>query len=189
MVIDYSKIGRAVEHYTKLGYEYIDAPWLVSLDSLLVTRPQGARVFSTFAGELVASGEQSFIEIRDKLKHGRKYQCVTPCFRDEKVHDDLHLQYFMKCELIYVESQTFTLEINDAIKYDMIEDARSFFEIYAPTKIVNAPIDMYDTSGNTDLQINGIEVGSYGHREHKDFIWFYGTGCAEPRLTQAIKGQ
>lgn len=191
MTIDYTKIGHAVKHYTKLGYEYIDAPWLVSLDSIIVTRPQGARVFSTFAGELVASGEQSFLEIRDQLKPGR-YQCVTPCFRDEKVHDELHLQYFMKNELIWVPdlnkldfAEDFL--VANVIRDEMIEDAKSFFDLYAPSQIVNAPV--LNAFGNKDIQINGIEVGSYGHRLHAGFIWIYGTGCAEPRLTQAIKGK
>jgi hypothetical protein len=181
-MIDYRKIADAIDHYTECGYQYIEVPWIISLDSLLVTRPMGARIFSTFAGELVASGEQSFIEIRKELKPG-KYQCVTPCFRDEQVHDDLHKQYFLKNELIWVPEP-------GGWPYDhlvdrVIGDAFRFFKKYGSTKIIDNPLP--NAFCNKDILINEIEVGSYGFRAHDDFAWVYGTGCAEPRLTQTLK--
>jgi len=36
---------------------------------------------------------------------------------------------------------------------------------------------------------NGVELGSYGIRECKFLKWIYGTGCAEPRLSQVIKDE
>lgn len=39
-----------------------------------------------------------------------------------------------------------------------------------------------------DLEINNIEVGSYGIRQYKNLFWVYGTGLAEPRFSQAING-
>lgn len=184
-MIDYEKIAAAVYHYETKGYKEIEVPWIISLDSMLITRPKGARLFSTFAGELVASGEQSFLEIRKQLTPG-KYQCVTPCFRDEQIHDGLHHQYFIKNELIWVleKDARFKLEIVMDNLRALIKDAKSFFEGYAKTNLVDSPLD--NAVANQDIEINGIEVGSYGYRTYEDFHWIYGTGCAEPRLSQAL---
>ena len=171
-MIDYAKIAKAVSYYKNHGYEYIEVPWFVSQETIDVTRPPGARYFDTFAGHLVASGEQSFIEIRKTLKEGHRYQCVTPCFRDE-AHDDLHRLYFLKQELILVG------EFGNKELADMIDTAMGFFDLYGDPKVVQTDIGF-------DIFINDIEVGSYGLRRHEDFHWVYGTGCAEPRLTQSL---
>lgn len=181
-MIDYMKIARAVEYYKTCDYEYIDAPWFVSLDSLLVTRPSGTRIFSTFAGELVASGEQSFIEMRKKLKPG-KYQCVTPCFRDDK-YDKLHQMYFMKNELIWVPEMN-VRPICSLVDI-MINESLQFFKRYGEAKIVEIKYD-HNNICSKDIFVNGIEVGSYGVRLHDGFTWCYGTGCAEPRLSMVSK--
>ena len=184
-MIDYRKIADAVDHYTGCGYKYIEVPWIISLDSLLVTRPPGARIFSTFAGELVASGEQSFLEMRKEFQPG-KYQCVTPCFRDEKVHDELHKQYFLKSELIWIPEREAIHNISLVDFVDMIAgDAFRFFKKYGSTKIIDNPLD--NAFYNKDILINDIEVGSYGLRAYDGFTWVYGTGCAEPRLSQTLK--
>jgi hypothetical protein len=180
VMIDYSKIASAVTYYEAKGYKQIEVPWIVSLDTMLATRPKGARLFSTFAGELVASGEQSFIEIRDSLKPG-KYQCVTPCFRDEPVKDELHRQYFIKNELIWVLN---SYEFSQPHLESVIQDALNFFKQYGTAEVVDAPI--FNAHYNKDIELNGIEVGSYGFRIHEGFHWIYGTGCAEPRLTMAM---
>jgi len=186
-MIDYEKIAAAVYHYETKGYKEIEVPWIISLDSMLITRPKGARLFSTFAGELVASGEQSFLEIRNQLKPG-KYQCVTPCFRDEQTKDDLHHQYFIKNELIWVLDIP-QLDIAMEKLNIVIKDALQFFKgcwaSRTEPKLVHNPLD--NTIANQDIEINGIEVGSYGYRSYEGFHWIYGTGCAEPRLTQVLE--
>ena len=133
---------------------------------MLVTAPPHARLFDTFAGSLVASGEQSFIEIRKSLKPGG-YLCVTPCFRDELQPDELHLMYFMKVELIWVAPES----INHSLS-DMIAGALAFYSYYLHCDIIKTDIGY-------DIASNGIELGSYGYREFDDFLWVYGTGCAE----------
>lgn len=185
-MIDYQKIADAVKYYSDLEYKYIDVPWLISLDSVLITRPVGARIFETFAGTLVASGEQSFLEIRKNLKPG-KYQCVTPCFRDEPIYDKLHHQYFIKNELIIVCTY-FSLKKE---LQNIINDAKNFFFKYTkgPLHITDDNIKQKtDLFYPFDIKIDNIEVGSYGCRNYQDFYWVYGTGCAEPRLTQALQG-
>lgn len=190
LMIDYQKIADAIKYYEKLGYKYIDVPWFVSLDNFLITRPQGARIFETFAGTLIASGEQSFLEIRTQLKPG-KYQCVTPCFRDEKIKDDLHLQYFIKNELIIIPENTWNRHLEKDLE-KMVNDAKDFFVKYSPNNLTfhfMCDKQYTDICIPIDLLINNIEVGSYGCRVWDGFCWIYGTGCAEPRLTQAIESK
>ena len=191
-MIDYRKIATAVEYYGECGYKYMEVPWIISNKSMMITAPPEARLFSTFAGELVASGEQSFLEIRPLLQLAdgfpALFQCVTPCFRDEANPDDLHLQYFIKNELIAVCHPTHDHSIVPwaAINY-MIVNATFFFKKYAnysDIKVIDAPQE--NSIVNKDITVKGIEVGSYGYRYHEDFCWVYGTGCAEPRLSQVI---
>jgi hypothetical protein len=180
--IDYIKIADAILYYERFGYQYIDAPWLVSKEAMEITSPKGPRFFSTFAGNAVASGEQSFLEIRNELKPG-KYQCATPCFRDEVEHDDLRLQRFFKVELIDVLGRDHGLPIaaEDVEKYvlAMADDAFFYFSKYFRPEYKKTDIGI-------DIEINGIEVGSYGYRRYEDFEWIYGTGVAEPRLSQVV---
>lgn len=172
-MIDYCVISNAISFYASIGYEQIDAPWLVSEEALDITTPKWARKFKVHGGCLVASGEQSFLEIRKGLKPGT-YQCTTPCFRDELKKDKLHLPYFMKVELIRVLSPSKPGDFSS-----LMANAKEFFGTYAKPEQIKTDIGM-------DLEIAGIEVGSYGFREHDDFKWIYGTGCAEPRLSQAM---
>ena len=174
-MIDYKKIADAVDYYIGLGYKYIEVPWLVSKETIDMTKPDWCRSFDTYLGSLVASGEQSFLEIRDKLEQNKRYVCVTPCFRDENPVDRLHQNYFMKVELIHVEPDNWESMLQ------MREDATRFFKRYSYNikYSIQVPNEM-------DIEINGIEVGSYGFREYNGFKWVYGTGCAEPRLSQAI---
>lgn len=178
-VIHYDKIAYAIEYYGKYkGYEYIEVPWMVSLDSILVTKPPEARSYDTFAGSLVASGEQSFLEVRNDLCPNKKYQCATPCFRDEK-YDKFHLPQFFKVELIIP-----IWKDDDPEKHTktILDDAMSFVMHYHSS---GNPTTLVKTDIGWDINVDGIEVGSYGWREHDGFRWAYGTGIAEPRFTQA----
>ena len=176
MIIDYYKIARAVEFYKSRGFQYVEVPWFVDRDTLDITKPKEARYFDTYLGSLVGSGEQSFLQIRNELSF--RHMCVTPCFRDEPKVDEVHRNYFMKVELIDVNPTDI-----DKAYWDMFNLSREFFELYEFTDVVK-------TTEGKDIYINGMEVGSYGIRSFGDFHWVYGTGCAEPRLSQAImKGQ
>ena len=172
--INYKHISDAIEHYTRLGYEYIEAPWIVNFLAVSTTKPEKSKFFYiSHVGHLVGSGEQSFIEIRKKLEKDKKYICVTPCFRDDD-YDKYHFPYFLKAELIHAFPKTKLDEHN------MFLDALNFFKKYAEPYSV-------DTDIGKDIMINGLEVGSYGYRSMSDFDWIYGTGVAEPRLSQSLK--
>ncbi len=175
-MIDYRKIADAVDYYVEQGYKYIEVPWIAKKETVDITRPDWCREFDTFLGCLVSSGEQSFLEIRDKLEDNKKYVCVTPCFRDESVINQLTQNWFLKAELIIVNPTSIDMKLTG-----MKLIARNFFEKYSHNSYVEI------TNEGFDILINGIEVGSYGYREYKDFGWIYGTGCAEPRLSQALR--
>lgn len=189
-MIDYAKIAAAVEFYRKLGYQPIEAPWTISRQAWGITSPTGATAYEVDGKFLVASGEQSFLQlILDGELLPGMYQCVTPCFRDEKQHTDLTRPYFLKVELIKTYN-TASWEI-------MMEHCLEFFKQYVPCSIVKTQQDRtdplsisetFDIQTDDDTYIPGVELGSYGLREHKSVgEWAYATGCAEPRLSQAIK--
>jgi len=172
--IDYRKIVDAIHNYQWLGYEYLEVPWFISRQAMQVTAPPDRRFCTSFIGDLVASGEQSFIQMwmDGKLKPG-KWQCATPCFRDEPNVDETHLNYFFKVELIEISPADVEKSIDR-----MIDDALKFFNSYLDNWMV------VDTSIGKDIvSACGVELGSYGYREHGDFKWVYGTGVAEPRLS------
>lgn len=180
-VIDYRKIARAIEFYSNKGYEYIEVPWLVARKSIEITKPASARPFETFLGDLVASGEQSFLEIRSELCPGRKYQCVTPCFRDEPILDEFHLNHFLKLELII------PLWKNDSAEEYVDKIFKDGYAFACHYNSSNNAVSSAKTDDGRDILVDDIEIGSYGYREHEGFRWVYGTGIAEPRFTQAME--
>ncbi len=175
--INYHRIAKAIDHYSSGGYTFIDVPWFASRQAMQVTAPPNLRFCTSFLGDLVASGEQSFIQLwmDGKMEKG-KWHCVTPCFRDEPHVNEFRLNYFMKVELIEVDPDDVEQSIQDHIEF-----ALDFFEFYSfiKTRVIDTEI------GKDIVTADGIELGSYGYREHEGFRWTYGTGVAEPRLSYA----
>lgn len=184
-MIDYSKLARSVVHYKNRGFVPIDAPWTVSKGTTHITKPAEYIDHELMHNGkvLVGSAEQSFLYMMIKgfLLPGR-YQAITPCFRDESF-DLMHRKYFMKNELIDTET------VNKNTMDSMIIAARDFFEHYLPAS--NLFIEQTDdTSEAFDINCKFgdycFELGSYGIRRHMYLEWVFGTGCAEPRLTNVI---
>jgi hypothetical protein len=67
----------------------------------------------------------------------------------------------------------------------MLKDAEYYHKRFSRLHN-NSSVDIVATDEGYDININGIEVGSYGFREIGDFMWVYGTGLAEPRFSQAV---
>lgn len=178
--IDWNLIAEAVNFYKKIGYTYIETSWFCNSEALSVTLPKdknGIKAWHPVSefGYLVGSAEQSFIQmmLEGKLPKGL-YCAATPCFRDDAI-DELHFNTFFKVELIEVSP------INSGMTVPlMISDAREFMEEHT-----NQAIELVKTDVGYDLNINNIEVGSYGYRKYKDINWIYGTGLALPRFSQA----
>ena len=175
-VIDYRKLATALDYYCSLGYEYIEAPWVVSPESTAVTLPLGRVATSITYGDLVGSGEQSFIELLRRGKSMSKACCITPCFRQEESYDELHHAYFMKLELIDTAATRQNLQ-------KMIGTAERFLSRYIDVAVIQTAADSYDIVASE----SGIELGSYGFRSYDGKPFIYGTGVALPRLDTARK--
>lgn len=152
--------------------------------------PEGAVGFEVVGKQktLVGSAEQGFLSLAIKgfITPG-KYQAITPCFRDESF-DSTHTKYFMKNELFILLDNNLTLSAGDvqAKVRHVLSDAMSFFESEVSIPVTSVVTNFSDTSYSVDLEINGIEVGSYGVRSAGHLTWIYGSGCAEPRMTIAM---
>ncbi len=174
--INWNNLAQALNNYTQhQGFTYLETPWLVAEETTRITFPEGTTKFSTPVGDLVGSGEQSFLEIRDTLAPGR-YCTITPCFREEEI-DDWHQHYFMKLELIKVG------DVTQETLWEMIQSAKRVLETIAQ----RSDFDVIETEVGYDIELNGIELGSYGIRSYDDFTWVYGTGLAEPRFSKALQ--
>jgi hypothetical protein len=164
-------------HYLSCGYSPVDCPYSVSLPAINATLPVESNPqidIGSPGNYFVGSAEQGIIQLLlDKaISPSGMYMAIGPCMRYEVKYDDLHKQLFLKLELIAFNSHYL----------QVLNDAKSFFDSLevGETSIVH-------TSIGHDLTLNGIEIGSYGHRVVSSDIHFsYGTGIAEPRLSQAI---
>lgn len=181
MILDrLENLSAALRFYKKLGYQEIEVPWIVGPKAMAATIPADRRAMDVLEhGSLVASGEQSFIQmwLDEKLPDG-KYCCCTPCFRDEPVVTDLSRLYFMKVELI--EVGTFYYWHVE----DMLCEALEFHREHIPD------VRFENTEFGHDLFSGDVELGSYGSRQRQFMShggrvmkWVYGTGCAEPRFS------
>lgn len=184
--MNYENISRAVEFYSARGYVYEpDAPWTVGHDAYYATRPDDSKDVSrsvglAFNGYMVASGEQSFIQMMLDGQPLKRAICVTPCHRAEPRVDTLHRPYFMKAELINAQ------DVDEGHLVHMIHDACSFFEQFFSVRVVQINDESYDIVEKGTR----MELGSYGIRtmmtNDRYYRWVYGTACAEPRLSTAI---
>lgn len=175
MIINWQRLAYAEHHYGALGYARTDVPWIVSRQAYRETAPGDHLYMQTIGGYLVGSAEQSFIQLLKEGVNVGKAQAITPCFRWEEEYDDLHYPYFMKLELF---SPCFA-------KYDltlMIGDAITLFRRYCDPVVTQTDIgfDLVDRR-------TGIELGSYGVRTASEHRFTYGTGLAEPRLSDVLR--
>jgi hypothetical protein len=185
-MINYRKVGKAIKRYEKLGYVYIDTPWLISEEAVRATLPldrEGFELRSSVinAGKLVGSAEQGFIQLMlDKAITKGRYVTAGPCFRDEPVVDAQHQYTFFKVELIDLNRALFHYDVADV--REMAEEAAGvMYGLYGTLPTLKT------TQEGVDLVVDGVEVGSYGLRSFQGHEWVYGTGLALPRTPQAMK--
>lgn len=197
--INWGRIGRAVAFYTNRGYTYLEVPWIVEAESTEVTLPAHAKALKAVNhlsyrvdgvqfplnvvhshGDLVGSAEQSFIQLmrEGRLPQGH-YVAVSPCFRIEPEYNERYQPYFMKVELINVGG------IGEIDVDAVTEDALSFFRSEMSDEDSEAFECVLQDGTAMDIELAGIEIGSYGEREWENFRWVYGTGLAEPRFSVA----
>lgn len=174
MTMNWMRLGVAVSAYRNHGYAHVEVPWMVPRRDVAVTFPH---VPADDQPMNVGSAEQSFIHLAriGALSPGRYVAC-TPCFRAGDI-GPLNQPEFMKVELWRDDA------VSEATLHDMIADARDTMGSMAWGR----SIDIVPTTEGYDLNLNGIEVGSYGIRSHDGRSWVYGTGLAEPRFGMALE--
>lgn len=195
--IDWGLLARAVAFYQSQGYKYVEMPWAVSPESVAITCPDPAFTGAVEGlGSLVGSAEQAFLhmDLAGKLGKGR-FVALTPCFRLGDYDDDLHHPYFMKVELYVNDAQDVGAKVSGDTQAS--GDCGPFLAYLHMLSIVGQfnravlgedeieGVHGVETSEGCDVELNGIEIGSYGIREHNGHVWVYGTGVAEPRFSQA----
>jgi hypothetical protein len=178
--IHWDILAQSIDFYDRMGFAYVEAPWIVSDEAINVTLPPEHKVTRCDAGPLVGSAEQSFIQLAldGSLQPGR-YVAATPCFRDDPP-DALHQRYFFKVELIEFGKEDRAPHL--AVR-DMAETALIFFRGLPEGR----DAEIVSTPQGLDIELRGIELGSYGHRQHENLYWIYGTGFAEPRFSIAAR--
>lgn len=178
-MINWTLLTHALSFYKENNYNYIEVPWTVPEYCIDITLPKEKQKYKVGDMYVVGSAEQSFFLLRDqgKLDLNKKYVALTPCFRDEDIHDDLTRPYFMKVELFSWVGKNL-----NATMINFVMDATKLF------KSIGLDIDLYDTEEGVDIYCKNIELGSYGLRYLKgDITCVYGTGCAEPRTSYCME--
>lgn len=169
--IDIGLINSAYLYYLLRGYEPLSAPLLVDKDVLDITLPEGRHGKQHLDKFYVGSAEQSFYQLmKDGLEPKGKYMMLTPCQRDEEASES-HLEIFLKLELISISTTPQNI-------------AKDAFDFY---KMLGEEAKLVSKEGfcQYDLEIGGVEVGSYGCRMYDSVCVSYGTGLALPRFSQA----
>ncbi|MDW9481781.1 hypothetical protein GOB57_24335 [Sinorhizobium meliloti] len=174
---DWMRLARALDFYAAKGFLRVELDWHAPKEICAITCPDEGRMYA-FDGEyLVGSAEQAFMDAqqRGSLPPGR-YVALTPCFRREKAVTETHLRHFMKVELFAAH------EARGELAHEFALLATEFMQ--AETTQV---VELVKTSEGYDLEIGGIEVGSYAARKVDGMSWTCGTGLAEPRFSTAVE--
>lgn len=185
--INWPRLFRAYNFYVEKGYRYLEVPWAVSREIVECTIPPGATPIRLRASDatLIGSAEQGFLDVAMSkgwsLQEGERYFSISPCFRGEEKTLEGHTQLsFMKLELF---APVGDFQNEEDLTERLVKDARQFMKAEGAKVTVRPVNDLC-----CDLDLNGIEVGSYGSRSVETLTWAYGTGLAEPRFSFALKG-
>jgi len=187
-----SRIVETATFFRNLNYVEIELPWTASKAAMEttidLTHVMSLSCNGADYGLLVGSAEQAFIQkmIDGELSPG-KYQSFTPCFRPDPV-DELHQTYFTKLELCeLVSHKTDMDECQHRLDY-ITRCCRGNFTRLVRDDGFDDPnvVHIVKTHAGYDIEINNIEIGSYGIRQFGKFTWIYATGIAEPRFGKAV---
>lgn len=166
-----------IDMYSKLGYNFIDVPFIVDKEVSNLTKPIDIpNLHHNDRLVYIGSGEQSFVQmiLDGKLSSG-KYMCLTPCYRSEPVLDELHHLMFLKLELINIGTNSFE---------EILMDCQKVLQYHTKSMVYR-----YVHRIGIDLMCNDVEIGSYGLRSvelqnGQEVVYSYGTGLALPRFNQ-----
>ena len=186
-----SRISRSLTYWQNKEFSFVSLPWVAPRLYTEATRPAwGACQPDVGAyGALLASGEQAFLqmEAEDRLSEEERFVGWTPCFRDEAVFDATHHLYFMKTELFikvdpHQAEQEVQRLVTGSMEFFAAELRAAGLGHFAHDHLQKIACDELQW----DIELNGVELGSYGYREHFGVTYAYGTACAEPRFSQAL---
>lgn len=182
------RLARCQVFWQSRGYQAVSLPWITALAYTEATRPAGGTEQPPLGpGYLVASGEQSFLQLADRgqLPPAKGYVGWSPCVRQEAGFDATHHLYFLKVELfVPAAGPEALLAVKEMLLGSVDFNAK---ELLASGHGLEG-LEVCDVAPNQwDIQLAGIELGSYGLRQHFGIDYVYGTGCAEPRFTQALQ--
>lgn len=185
-MINYKILADAIKYYKGINYIETNMPWYVEENIHNITFEITNSKWKLPSGDiLLGSAEQGFIN--QMLNHNLvgKFQATTPCFRDD-IADELHQEHFIKTELFINESEDFNKTLDE-----MVNDVFNFLTKYVDVTRINFINTSLETrTRSIDIEIDGIEIGSYGIREYKYgdkiYTWVYGTGIALPRFSGVL---
>lgn len=164
MIISLPYLAAAINFYESIGYKALSVPYIINKEFIDLTFEGTSETYLPTNQCYVGSAEQSFFSILNDLEDGA-YMALTPCVRSD-VEDETHQKIFLKLELCTIGPTTRNIQ----------EDALIFFR----------SIGLYCKKVNTDLEYDGIELGSYGTRDFFNREYQYGTGLAEPRTSYVM---
>lgn len=175
--IDWSRLARALAHFESVGFRRMELPWYAPREVCGVTCPDPRAMFPIAGEVLVGSGEQAFMheQFAGRLADG-DYVALTPCFRHEPEFSDLKLPAFAKVEL-YAAGRA-----GRGAALRLAEVAADYMRRCEELD----PI-LVETEEGFDLEVAGIEIGSYAERRRGEEEWACGTGLAEPRFSAAVE--
>jgi hypothetical protein len=162
-----ARMARCMAFWQAQGYAAVSLPWIAHPDYTEATCPPGGRPQPTLGlGRLVASGEQSFLQMahRKQLPDAPAYVGWSPCVRHEPVYDETHHLYFMKVELF---APVVDWQAVDVVN-EMLHGSQLWMEEELRVAgLASSHLTLREVAQDQwDLEIAGLEVGSYGLREH-----------------------
>ena len=176
--INWQLLSKAHEYYSKF-FLYKETPFIVPEYFSSITKPHtnssfilNEDMFQSQPHELVGSAEQGFIYLllTNKISNGSFFS-ITPCFRADN-YDKIHFPWFMKLEIFECPS-------NLSRVIDVLDICLEFFK-----KNKDGNYQIVKTSDMSwDINLNNIEIGSYGIRNINKQMILYATGLALPRFS------
>lgn len=185
--VNYKRLLESIDYYNDKGYKRINLPWIVDEKYIKLTYKDDNKFIIKDERALLGSAEQAFLkEVFENNLEGR-FQCLTPCFRNDK-EDNLHFEYFMKNEL-FIYNEKYNFKAYELILEEMIINAYNFFEKQSYLQTLKI-VETSESLLNYDILLNDIEIGSYLIREiefeGRKIMYVCGTGLAEPRFETAM---
>lgn len=184
----WNNLNHALNWYQEHGFKFIDVPLLVRSEINRITFPDDDQQLKNHFSSLIGSGEQGFLQILPNLREDIKYVTLTPCFRlKDNARREYKYRTFYKVELgQYTKDKSSVFEKVD----QMLDIAFKYFHQsygkYASFFKERSPDDPNVIDINCVFEDKQIEVGSYGFRELSNKYFIFGTGLAEPRLSNFL---